>query len=283
MELEEKRLKRIKEEQVRAKLPKLKISKFDGTVIDWVSFDGTVIDWVRFDGTVIDWVRFDGTVIDWVRFDGTVIDWVRFDGTAIDWVRFDGTVIDWVRFDGTVIDWVRLDGTVIDWLKFDGTAIDWVRFDGTVIDLLKFDGTTIDWVRFWQQYEEEVDKCTNYADITKFSYLRELLTDQPKSEIAGFPFNAEVYNKAKEVLKKKYGVTTEIVHAHGNGILDLPTIKISNNLKLVHKCYRSLSISVNSSKTMGKLDYAEILVSETLDKLGPIKSDLIRCDVEWQN
>ena len=75
----------------------------------------------------------------------------------------------------------------------------------------------------------------------------------------------------------------KLVNLHGKGILDLPTIKSSINLKLVHKCYRPLNISVNSLKTMVKLDSAEILVSETLDKLRPIKSDLIRNNAEWQN
>ena len=132
------------------------------------------------------------------------------------------------------------------------------------------------WFRFWQHYEEEIDKCTGFAEITKFSYLRELLTEQAKSEIAVLPFNAEGYNKAKEVLKKKYGDELEIVHAHGR------TIHNRNNWKLIHQFYRQLNISVNSLKTMGKLDSAEILVRETLHKLGPIKSDLIRNDAECQ-
>ena len=46
------------------------------------------------------------------------------------------------------------------------------------LQLSKFDGTITDWVRFWEQFVEEIDKSTNYAAITKFSYLRELLTSQ---------------------------------------------------------------------------------------------------------
>ena len=38
LELEEKRINRQMEEQKKAKLPKLLISKFDGTVTDWVRF-----------------------------------------------------------------------------------------------------------------------------------------------------------------------------------------------------------------------------------------------------
>ena len=55
------------------------------------------------------------------------------------------------------------------------------------------------------------------------------------------------------------------------------------NLKQIHGFYRSLNVSVNSLKTLEKLDTAEILVLETLEKLGPIKADLIRTDPNWQS
>ena len=151
------------------------------------------------------------------------------------------------------------------------------------LQISKFDGSVIDWVRFWEQFETEIDKCSSYADITKFSYLRELLSAQPKTEIAGLPFNEDGYQKAKQMLRQKYGVTSEIVHAHGQQILNLPVISSSSNLKSIHNFYRNLNVSVNSLKTLGKLDTAEILVRETLDKLGPIKADIIRTDPDWQS
>ena len=83
-------------------------------------------------------------------------------------------------------------------------------------------------------------------------------------------------------MKQKYGKTSEIVHAHGQQISNLPVIHSTNNLKQIHQFYRTLNISINSLKTLGKLDTAEILVRQTLDKLGPVKIDLIRTDSEWQ-
>jgi hypothetical protein len=64
--------------------------------------------------------------------------------------------------------------------------------------------------------------------------------------------------------------------------LKLPTIN-TVNLKQIHGFYRSLNVSVNSLKTLEKLDTAEILVLEPLEKLGPIKADLIRTDPNWQS
>ena len=109
------------------------------------------------------------------------------------------------------------------------------------------------------------------------------MTAQPKTEITGLPFTEDGYKSAKELLHQKYGRISEVIHAHGQKIAKLPTIHSTNNLKLVHQFYRDLNVSINSLKTLGKLESAEILVRQTLDKLGPIKIDLIRTDPDWQN
>ena len=141
-------------------------------------------------------------------------------------------------------------------------------------------GDSLDWNRFWEQFESEIDKTSKPA-VTKFAYLRELLGERPKTEILGLPYTEDGHKKAKEVLKAKYGVTSEIIQARGKQIMNLPVIT-SVNLKQIHEFYRLLNVSVNSLRTLGKLDTAEILVRETLDKLCPIKADLTRTDSKWQ-
>lgn len=144
------------------------------------------------------------------------------------------------------------------------------------LEISKFMGDSLDWNRFWEQFESDVDNTTKPA-VTKFSYLRELLGEKPKTEILGLPYTEEGYKKAKEVLKAKYGVTSNIIQAHGKQIMNLPVIT-SVNQKKIHEFYLLLNVNVNSLRTLGKLDTAEILVRETLDKLGPIKADLTRTD-----
>ena len=112
--------------------------------------------------------------------------------------------------------------------------------------------------------------------------MRELLSNQPKTEITGFPFTDEDYEKAKELLHQKYEKTSEIAHAHGQQIANLPVIHSAANLKQIHQFYRLLNVNVNSLKTLRKLDTAEIMVQQTLEKLGTIKTNLIRIDPDWQ-
>ena len=63
------------------------------------------------------------------------------------------------------------------------------------------------------------------AQVTKFSYLKELLEPKVRTTIDGLPFTTEGYERAKNILKTKYGKTSEIVNAYVLSILSLPTIK----------------------------------------------------------
>ena len=50
------------------------------------------------------------------------------------------------------------------------------------MEILKSDDTVTDWVEFWEQFEEEIDRCKQDAVTTKFFYLGELLSNQQKTE-----------------------------------------------------------------------------------------------------
>ena len=76
--------------------------------------------------------------------------------------------------------------------------------------IIKFSGELTDWLRFWNQFEAEIDR-SEIAGVTKFSYLKELLDPKVKTTIDGLPFTTEGYERAKNILKTKYGQTSEIV------------------------------------------------------------------------
>ena len=107
------------------------------------------------------------------------------------------------------------------------------------LQISKFDGTILDWVRFWEQFSTEIDS-TSYPPVTKLSYLRELLSNTPKEEISGLPFNANGYEKAEIILNQKYGITSEIIRQHGRDIIDLPYIK-NTDVDQIHNFYRNLN------------------------------------------
>ena len=77
--------------------------------------------------------------------------------------------------------------------------------------ITKFSGTHVDWLRFWNQFEAEIDTAQISA-VTKFSYLKELLEKKVRVNVDGLPFNSEGYERAKKILKTKYGKASEIIN-----------------------------------------------------------------------
>ena len=73
--------------------------------------------------------------------------------------------------------------------------------------ITKFDGTPQDWMRFWGQSETQIDK-SSAPEVTKFSYLKELLVLKVGNLIDGLPFTPEGYQKAKDLLARRYGKTS---------------------------------------------------------------------------
>ena len=68
----------------------------------------------------------------------------------------------------------------------------------------KFDGSFTDWYRFWGQFNESVER-SGFANVAKFSSLKELLSDNVRRDVESLPFTSEGYNRAKAILSEKYG------------------------------------------------------------------------------
>ena len=53
--------------------------------------------------------------------------------------------------------------------------------------ITKFKGAHLDWTRFWNQFEAEIDTA-NIPQITKFSYLKEMLQPNVRPSIDSLSF-----------------------------------------------------------------------------------------------
>ena len=79
----------------------------------------------------------------------------------------------------------------------------------------------------------------------------------------------------------KYGKVSEIVKAHVQAMMALPTVHDSNLIR-IYELYEKLLTHVLSLEIMGKLNTIEGYVRSTLDKLPQSLSDLVRLDGVWQ-
>ena len=67
------------------------------------------------------------------------------------------------------------------------------------LEISKFTRTILDFNRFYNMFEAQVDKSDS-APVTK-----EFVDSKVRSLIGGLPFNSEGYEKAKQILRTKYG------------------------------------------------------------------------------
>ena len=146
--------------------------------------------------------------------------------------------------------------------------------------ITKFRGDLTDWPRFWSQFETEIDKA-EIAGVTKYSYLKELVEPKIRTEIDGLPFSSEGYERAKNILTRNYGQTSEDVNAYVENIMSLPTIGGTQPAR-IHDFYEKLLFNVQSLETMGKLREVNGYVRMTIDKLPGIRGDLVRTDDSWR-
>ena len=58
--------------------------------------------------------------------------------------------------------------------------------------ITKFDGTPQDWLRFWGQFKSVIDE-SSAPEVTKFSYLKELVNLKVRNLIDGLQFTPEGY------------------------------------------------------------------------------------------
>ena len=103
-----------------------------------------------------------------------------------------------------------------------------------------------------------------------------------RATVESLPFTTEGYERAKNILKTKYGKESEIVNGHVTNIMSLPVIYGSNPNKIL-EFYEMLSPNLQALKTMGKIEEVNRYVRMTLDKLEGIRGELVRTDDSWQD
>ena len=98
--------------------------------------------------------------------------------------------------------------------------------------------------------------------------------------IDGLPFTDEGYTKAKDLLIRRYGNTSEVVGAYVRNILELPTVK-ERDVKKIHEFYETLLFNVESLQTLQSLNKLDAAVRFTFDKLEVIKNELAMVNENW--
>ena len=149
------------------------------------------------------------------------------------------------------------------------------------LEISKIQGTYLDWMRFWNPFGTEIDMA-KLTQVAKFSYLKELLVPSVRVSIDGLPLTTEGYERARSILKSKYGKPSEVANAHMQCIIGLSMVHDAHPAK-IHDFCEKLTSHIQVLETMGKVKEIRGFVRATLDKLPGIRADLVRLDDDWQD
>ena len=147
------------------------------------------------------------------------------------------------------------------------------------LEITKFNGGLTEFMQFWNTFNQEIDR-SEIPGTSKFSYLKEYLGPKVRPLIESLPFTTEGYVRAKTILESKYGRSSEIINAHVQNIMNLPSLNGANPGK-VNDFYEILFRNVQALETLGKLESVNGYVRMVLDRLPGIRSELVRDDDDW--
>ena len=113
-----------------------------------------------------------------------------------------------------------------------------------------------------------------------FTYLKELVDLKVRNLIDGLPFIPKGYKKAKDLLARRYGKTSEVVGTYVRNILELPSVR-ERDVKRIHEFYEKLLFNVESLQTLQSTNKLDAAVRFTFDKLDVINNELAMIDENW--
>ena len=120
------------------------------------------------------------------------------------------------------------------------------------------------------------------AAITKFSYLEEFVVPKVRKSTDDLPFTPEGYEKAKSILKERYGNNSEAEKAYVKDILELTKLS-RNQPQKIHIFYERLLYNMQSLEILGKFNKVNGNVALAIGKLPRIRGDLVCNDEDWQS
>ena len=136
------------------------------------------------------------------------------------------------------------------------------------LSLPRFNGEITKFRTFWDSFQSAVDNNPNLTPIDKFNYLYSLLEGPGLHAIQGLTITEDNYKSAVEILHLQFGRTQQVVAAHMDELLKLPTCSGSKASSL-RSIYDKVSVNVRGLEAVGvKADqYGSLLIPVIMSKL----------------
>ena len=136
------------------------------------------------------------------------------------------------------------------------------------LTLPKFRGEITKFRGFWESFQSAVHNNSDLTEIDKFNYLYSLLESPGLCAIQGLAITAENYKSAIDILNERFGKTQQVISAHMDKLLKLPTCngRDPSQLRLI---YDQVSVNVRGLESLGVKaeQYGSLLIPVIMSKL----------------
>ena len=147
------------------------------------------------------------------------------------------------------------------------------------LKLKPFSGNPLYFQEFLDSFNSAIRENESIDGITKFNYLKNLLTGEASSAISGLSLTADNYDEAMDILHKRFGNKQVLISTHIDKLLTLPVVNSSNNYKQLRDLFDRIEVNIRSLRVL-KIHTEEngpILISIIMNKLpNDIKLEISR-------
>ena len=119
------------------------------------------------------------------------------------------------------------------------------------LELQTFDGNVLAWPHYWAMFASAVDQQPSLSNIAKFTYLRNSLSSQALSVIAGLAVTEENYSLAIDMLQQKFGRPEVIITALYAKLYDMPAVK-SQRFSEVQHAFQTINTVLQQLENQGE-------------------------------
>ena len=135
--------------------------------------------------------------------------------------------------------------------------------------LPRFSGDVTKWISFWDSFKSAVDENPAISSVDKFNYLNSLLDGPASRAIQGLALTEVNYNSAVEILRERFGRPQQIISAHMDELLKIPSCSGTERSTSLRFVYDKISVHVRGLSSLGVASdhYGGLLIPVIMAKL----------------
>ena len=136
------------------------------------------------------------------------------------------------------------------------------------ITLPRFNGEVTKWNMFWDSFKSAIHSNEGVANIYKFNYLKSLIEGPAARAIQGLTSTNDNYETTVKILEERFGKRQQIVSAHMDGLLKIPSCT-NDKLHSLRLVYNKISVHTRGLATLGISadQYGSLLIPVIMSKL----------------